>query len=107
MKPSQPLFEVTLTRPWHWGIALIFDQGGDAPDVNPQELVSLGPSGMVILVRHAQDSIESLDGDRDWATASLHVACWPRSSPHREQSHVMPSFRLRPDGWTLATPMGT
>jgi hypothetical protein len=73
MKPSQPLFEVTLTRPWHWGIALIFDQDGDAPDVNPEELVSLGPSGVVILVRHAQDSIESSDGDWNWATASLHV----------------------------------
>jgi hypothetical protein len=81
MNSSQPLFEVTLTRPWHWGIALIFDQGGDAPDVNPQELVSLGPSGMVILVRHAQDSIESFDGDLVWATASLHVRLLAATEP--------------------------
>ena len=81
MRPSQPLFEITLTRPWHWGIAMIFDPGGDAPDVNPQDLVSLGPSGMVILVRHAQDSIESFDGDRDWATASLHVRLLVATEP--------------------------
>jgi hypothetical protein len=33
------------------------------------------------LVRHAQDSIESFDGDWDWATASLHVRPLTASEP--------------------------
>jgi hypothetical protein len=36
---------------------------------------------MVVLVRHAQDSIESFDGDWDWATASLHVRLLTASGP--------------------------
>jgi hypothetical protein len=70
---AQPLFEVTLVRPWHWGIAVVVDRDGEVPEVDSGQLVSLGPSGMVVLVRHAQDSVESFEGDWDWATASLHV----------------------------------
>jgi hypothetical protein len=70
---AQPIWEVTLARPWHWGIAIILDQAGDVPDVDPHQLVSLGPSGLVVLVRHAQDSIERFDGDWAWATATLHI----------------------------------
>jgi hypothetical protein len=78
---AQPLFEVTLARPWHWGIAIIFDKDGDAPEVDPHQLISLGPSGMVVLVRHAQDSIESSDGNWEFATATLHIRLLSVSEP--------------------------
>lgn len=59
----QALAEVTLTRPWHWGIAII----GDPTAEVPRNVVTLQ-------VRHAQD----IDGDRfggdwDWATTTIHV----------------------------------
>jgi hypothetical protein len=67
------LQEVTISRPWHWGIAVLVDKRGDVPDVDPNALVSIGPSGAVILVRHAQDSNETFDDEIVWATAALHI----------------------------------
>jgi hypothetical protein len=51
----QPLSELTLIRPWHWGIAIVADPRCEAPEVRPDQVVTVGDSGVVILVRHAQD----------------------------------------------------
>jgi hypothetical protein len=93
----QPLFEVTLTRPWHWGIAVVFDHDGEVPDVDPEQLVSVGTSGLVILVRHAQDSIKSFDGDWDWATACLHVRLLTAAEP-TERSIACDTVLQTPSG---------
>lgn len=70
----QPLSEVTLVRPWHWGIAIVADPKGEVPEVLSGQVVTVGSSGLVILVHHAQDiEAEVFEGDRDWATATIHV----------------------------------
>jgi hypothetical protein len=70
----QPLSEVTLVRPWHWGIAIVADPEGEVPEVQPGQAVTIGESGLVILVRHAQDiEAEVFEGDGEWATATVHV----------------------------------
>jgi len=73
----QPLTSVVVTRPWHWGIAIISDPslGGAIPEVKPNAQVSANRNGVVILVRHAQD-IESFEGDPAWAEARVHVRHW-------------------------------
>jgi hypothetical protein len=70
----QPLSEVTLVRPWHGGIAIIADPEGEVPEVQPEQAVTIGESGLVILVRHAQDiETEGSEDDWEWATATIHV----------------------------------
>ena len=51
----QPLSDVTVVRPWHWGIAMVVDPECEAPDVRPEQVVTVDESGLVVLVRHAQD----------------------------------------------------
>ncbi len=71
----QPLATVTVTRPWHWGIVILSDPslGGHIPDVDPRTPVSANENGLVVLVRHAQDQVESLDDDVEWAEATVTV----------------------------------
>lgn len=57
----QPLTSVTVRRAFHWGIVVLSDADpdhGDVPDVDPDQPVSATERGMVVLVRHAQDSDE-------------------------------------------------
>jgi hypothetical protein len=50
------------------------DPKGEVPEVQPEEVVTVGESGLVILVRHAQDiEAEVFEGDWEWATATIHV----------------------------------
>jgi hypothetical protein len=70
----QPLYEVTVTRPWHWGIAIVCTPGAEVPDALDQSLVTATPEAIVIKVRHAQDvDIDVFEGDGDWATATVLV----------------------------------
>jgi len=70
---GQPLNEVTIPRAWHWGVVFLVDKRGAIPDVDPDTLVSVGPSGLVLLARHAQDTFEVVDGKLVYATATVHT----------------------------------
>lgn len=70
----QPLAEVTLTRPWHWGIAVVGNPFAEVPTDFGGRLVAVGQDVVVLSVRHAQDiAADKFEGDWDWATATLHV----------------------------------
>ena len=70
----QPLYEVTLARPWHWGIAIVSAPDAAVPETLEPTLVTATPDALVIKVRHAQDiEAEAFEGDWDWATASIRV----------------------------------
>jgi len=72
--PMQPLYEVTIARPWHWGIAIVSAPGAAVPETPYLSLVTATSDALVIKVRHAQDiEAEVFEGDWDWATASIHV----------------------------------
>jgi hypothetical protein len=42
----QPLSDVTVVRPWHWGIAMVVDPECEAPDVRPEQVVTVDESGL-------------------------------------------------------------
>lgn len=91
-----------VTRPWHWGIAILSDPslGGEIPDVAPDARVSANENGIVILVRHAQDvETESFDEDVPWAEATVTVRLWP-SPPGKEPERTVVFEGV------LATPTG-
>lgn len=70
----QPLAEVTLTRPWHWGVAVLGDPFAEVPGSLAGQTVVVGDGVVAIGVRHAQDiDAERFEGDWDWATATFHV----------------------------------
>ena len=71
----QPLAEVTLTRPWHWGIAVLGDPLAEVPtQFDDASAVALGRDVVVLRVRHAQDiEADRFEGDWDWATATIHL----------------------------------
>src|SRR5207253_634602 len=94
------LATVTISRPWHWGIAILSDPslGGEIPDVDRGVRVSANSTGIVVPVRHAQD-VESLDGDFDWADATVTVRRWSTVPPLDDGTTAV--FE-----GTLATPTG-
>lgn len=68
----QPADEFTLTRPWHWGVAVLGDPTAAVPDRVDGQVVAVGEGAVAIAVRHSQDvDAEALDGE--WATATVHV----------------------------------
>jgi hypothetical protein len=71
----QPLAEVTLTRPWHWGIAVLGDPVADVPtEFEDGKAAALGRDVVVLRVRHAQDiDADRFEGDWDWATVTIHL----------------------------------
>ena len=70
----QPLAEVNLTRPWHWGIAVVGNPVAEVPTDFGGRLVAVGQDVVALSVRHAQDiEADKFEGDWDWATATLHV----------------------------------
>ena len=70
----QPLLELTITRPWHWGIAVIAAPSAVLPDGIGEKPFVTSPGALVITVRHAQDfDAAHLEGDLDFAVASVHV----------------------------------
>jgi hypothetical protein len=70
----QPLAEVTLTRPWHWGIAVLGDPIAEVPNDLQGSVVAVGQDVVALRVRHAQDiEADKFEGDWDWATATIYV----------------------------------
>ncbi|MGH3327930.1 MAG: hypothetical protein ACRDPT_09105 [Streptomycetales bacterium] len=62
----QPLAEVTLTRPWHWGVAVLGDPLAEVPGSMAGQTVVVGDGVVAIGVRHAQDiDAERFEGDWD------------------------------------------
>ncbi len=96
----KPLATVDITRPWHWGIAILSDPdlGGEIPEVDPSGGVSANENGIIVPVRHAQD-IESFEGDFEWAEATVTVRRWSEPPELEEGREV--AFEGR-----LATPRG-
>lgn len=68
----QPLAEVTLTRPWHWGVAVVGNPVAEVPTDFGGHLIAAGRDVIALSVRHAQD-IEAEKFDGEWATATLYV----------------------------------
>jgi len=84
----QPLAEVTLTRPWHWGIAVLGDPLAAVPTEFDEHAVATGRYVVTLSVRHAQDiGADRFEGDWDWATATIHL----RSLAHAEATdrHIL------------------
>jgi hypothetical protein len=69
-----PLAEVTLTRPWHWGIVVLGDPLAEVPTEFAGRAVAVGRDVIALSVRHAQDlEATKFEGDWDWATATIHL----------------------------------
>lgn len=51
----QPFYEVTVSRPWHWGTAVVSAPGAAVPETLEDSLVTAAAEALVIKVRHAQD----------------------------------------------------
>lgn len=78
----QPLAEVTLTRPWHWGVAVLGDPLAEVPSSVSGQAVVVGDGVVAIGVRHAQDiDAERFEGDWDWATATFHIRSLGQEEP--------------------------
>ncbi|WP_155848568.1 hypothetical protein [Arthrobacter sp. 35W] len=98
----------SLARPWNWGIVVVTDNSatGELPDIEPGRVVSANETGLVILIRHAQDIDDDLnddsddDGDPDLAEGSVSAAF------HHGPVDVHPERQLVYEG-TLLTPSGT
>ena len=70
----QALNEITLSRPWHWGIALVGDPLASVPDLEPERVTAVSSGSIVVRVHHAQDiDAEVFEGDWDWAVARFHI----------------------------------
>ena len=70
----QPLAEITLTRPWHWGIAVLGDPLAEVPTEFNKSVVATARDVVALSVRHAQDiEADKFEGDWDWATATIHL----------------------------------
>jgi len=78
----QPLAEVTLTRPWHWGVAVLGDPLVEVPSRVSGQAVVVGDGVVAIGVRHAQDiDAERFEGDWDCATATFHIRSLGQEEP--------------------------
>jgi hypothetical protein len=70
----QPLYEVSVARPWHWGIVIASASTGQLPDGMGTSLVVANSHAVVVKVRHAQDvDLPAFEDDGDWMTAIVHV----------------------------------
>ncbi len=84
----QPLAEVTLTRPWHWGVAILGGPRAEVPGSLAGQAVAVGDGVVAIGVRHAQDiDAERFVGDWDWATSTFHVRSLGQAGP--VERHVL------------------
>jgi hypothetical protein len=90
----QPLAKVALTRPWHWGIAVLGDPVAEVPTEFDGTAVALGRDVITLSVRHAQDvEADRLDGDWDWATATIHPAFVGSGGSHGKARLVRHRYR--------------
>lgn len=70
----QPFFDVSVSRPWHWGIAILSAPKAAVPEHLNDGLVTATKDCLVLRVRHAQDiDADRFEGDWDWATATIRV----------------------------------
>lgn len=70
----QPLFDVSASRPWHWGIAILSAPRAAVPEHLSEGLVTATKDCLVLRVRHAQDvDADSIKGDWDLTTATIRV----------------------------------
>lgn len=84
----QPLAELTLTRPWHWGIAILGDPTAEVPTDIKGKVVATGRDVIVLSVRHAQDiEADKFEGDWEWATATIHLRSLVEGD--RTERHVL------------------
>jgi hypothetical protein len=82
----QPLAEVTLTRPWHWGIAVVGDPVAEVPTDLRGGVFAAGQDVVALKVRHAQDiESDTFEGDFDWATATFHLRSLAKEEPTARQ----------------------
>lgn len=73
----QPHYEITLTRPWHWGIAIVSGVGAVIPEQR-SGIVTATSSALMIEVRHASDVVfGEAEGEQPWATATILVRSLP------------------------------
>ena len=73
-RAMQPLAELTLTRPWHWGIAVLGDPEAEVPTKFDGRVVATGLDVVTLSLRHAQDiEADRFEGDWEWATATMHL----------------------------------
>lgn len=94
----QPFLELTLSRPWHWGIAIVSARGAPFPETLDESLVTATADALVIKVRHAQDiEADVFEGDWDWATATLRVRHVPQLEDDAE-SVIHEGTLSLPDG---------
>ncbi len=91
----QPLFDVSVSRPWHWGIAILSAPGVAVPDQLDEGLVTATTDCLVIRVRHAQDiQAERFEGDWDWATATIRVRSLVSFEPDPEEPAYVGALHL-------------
>lgn len=71
----QPVVELSLTRPWHWGIAIVGDPAADIPDIDTGSSVTIGAGNVIVAVRHAQDIDPATynDDPPDLTTSTIHI----------------------------------
>jgi len=70
----QPLYEVSVARPWHWGIVVASASTGQLPEGVGTSLVVGNSAAVVVKVRHAQDvDLPVFEGEWEWITATVHV----------------------------------
>jgi hypothetical protein len=81
---TQPNVTVTVTRTWNWGIVVLRDDKQPPPDIDSRRRVTANGSGLVVLVRHAQDIATPDDASSDdvlpSAEASVSVTFWEEAS---------------------------
>ena len=88
LRHMQPLAEVTLTRPWHWGITVLGDPLAEVPTEFNGRAVATARNVVTISVRHAQDiQADKFEGDWDWATATIHLRSLVEEE--RTERHVL------------------
>ena len=94
----QPYYEVAVSRPWHWGIAVLSAPGAPVPEILDQSCVTGTAEALVIKVRHAQDvDVERFEGDWDWAIATIRMRSMAEFEDTTETVAYQGLLRL-PDG---------
>ena len=88
LQRMQPLAEIALTRPWHWGIAILGDPQAEVPTDFNGRAVATTRDVVTLGVRHAQDiEAHKFEGDWNWATATIHLRSLVKEE--RTERHVL------------------
>lgn len=95
----QALLELTITRPWYWGIAILSAPTAESPEPIPNELVTADSGALVIQVTHARDVNDAQVERGELATATVQVRYLPAfdapaDPPHFEGQLLLPDELL-------------